>query len=655
MNLALHTLAAAAGIEIAWNDVAGNAQTVSEASLRAVLAGLGLPAGSDAQIAESQTALRDASAAAGTRLITAELNVAIPLGHPPGRFRITLESGRILEGVAAPHEAGSELPAIAEPGYHLAELGGALTTLAVAPARAYTLQDAAGGGKLWGLAVQLYALRRRAGGGIGDFAALAEFARHAAGHGADAIAISPVHAQFSANIGHYSPYAPSNRAALNALYIPLDMPGQDGGALIDWPAEGAARLQALRDEFSNFRDDAALAAFRRQAGPGLERHAVFEALAETLSRSNPAARNFRNWPVEYQDPGSAAVARFAAEQGAEIRFHAWLQFMADQALASAQKTARDSGMKIGLIADLAVGTDRSGAQVWARPDEILQGLEIGAPPDFVNREGQRWGITAFSPLGLRRGGFDGFIEMLRHALRHAGGVRIDHVMGLARLWVIPPGLTCAQGAYLSLPVDDLMRLVRLESYRHRAVILGEDLGTLPFGFDAKLGAAGIAGLRVLWFERQGTPFKPPREWTGSAVAMTTTHDLPTVAGWWQGTDIAWREKLGMAGDSAAMRQTERAALWSAFQASGATSAPMPPPQDGAAAAGAACAHLGRTACTLALLPVEDALALPEQPNLPGTLEEHPNWRRRLPSDAQTLFAREDVRVRLAALAEGREK
>jgi 4-alpha-glucanotransferase len=654
MSSRLHALAAAAGIEISWLDAGEKMQTVSDDSLRAVLGALGLRAGSDAQIRESHSALLEESASEKRPLISAACNRPIPFAGIKGRFRITLESGRIVEGIARPGKGGIRLPAIQEPGYHRAEINGTVTTIALAPASTYTLDDAGGGAKLWGLAVQLYALRRKDSGGIGDFAALADFIRNAAALGADAVAISPVHAQFSADVTRYGPYAASNRAALNVLYAPLDLPDPSDEEFIDWPQAASRRLQILRDSFEKFHDHAALAHFRQQAGPELEQHAVFEALAAKLSRNNPKACDFHNWPQAYQEPGSADVARFIGTHGREIDFHCWLQYLADRGLANAQKTARDAGMKIGLITDLAVGTDPSGSHSWTRQNEILHGLEIGAPPDLFNRAGQRWGITAFSPRGLRNNGFSAFIDMLRHALRHAGGVRIDHVMGLTRLWVIPAGLACAQGAYLRMPLADLTRLVMLESQRHRAVILGEDLGTFPPGFRRKLEAAGIAGLRVLWFERQGARFKPPQRWTRTAAAMTTTHDLPTVAGWWQETDIAWRKKLKIAGDAAATRADDRAELWAAFRRSGAATAPIPARENGAAAADAACAHLGRTACTLALLPIEDALGLPEQPNLPGTIDEHPNWRRRLPADSKTLFARPDVASRLAALSAARK-
>jgi 4-alpha-glucanotransferase len=651
----LHALAREAGVERSWRDYAGVERDVSDASLRAVLAAIGLPAESDAQCRESAEQLAQELRHDSLPLITATQHEPIRLSGAPGRYRVTLEGGGVVEGDAKAAGHGVLLPGIGECGYHRLELGAFTTTIAVAPPRAFTLDDVSGGAKIWGLTVQLYGLRRHGDGGFGDFAALAEFGRRAAGHGADAIAISPVHAQFSANVHRFSPYAPSNRAALNVLHIAHDRGAPDGGDLIDWPQAASAKLAALRATFDAGHHAEGLHRFREEAGIGLERHALFEALAAELTRGNPAAQDWRNWPAAYQAPENPAVARFALENPREIEFHAWLQWQAEQGLAAAQAAAREAGAKIGLIADLAVGTDHAGSASWSRPDEVLKGLEIGAPPDLLSREGQSWGITAFSPRGLRNSGFAAFIDMLRHAMRHAGGVRIDHVMGLARLWVVPQGLRSAEGAYLNMPVEDLLRLVALESQRARAVILGEDLGTLPHGFGEQLNHAGIAGLRVMWFERDGPHFRPPAHWTPSAVAMTTTHDLPTVTGWWEGRDIAWRERLHFQGESPAERQENREALWTAFQESGATAAPLPRAEDGAAASYVAAAHLGRAACTLALLPVEDALSLPEQPNLPGTVDEHPNWRRRLPGDAETLFGREDFAARMAVLADARKQ
>jgi len=655
----LHDLAREAGIEIQWRNVDGDVQTVSDETLCGVLAAIGLPANTPAQIGDSLHALRETSERNLPPLITADLGQPLRIPGRPGSVRFTLESGAIIEGNA--NEAGEgyvALPGVNESGYHQLEFGGAKLTLAVAPARAYTLEDAAQAGKqgskLWGLAVQLYALRRQGDGGIGDFAALQELAQTAAGHGADVLAISPVHAQFSANPNRFSPYSPSNRAVLNVLHIAEPSPG-GGGPLIDWPAASTAKLQVLRQAFQHFNDHAALDAFRQETGERVTRHALFEAIQANLVQENASALDWRNWPEAYRDPNNPAVLRFLEAHAQEVSFHAYLQYRADKELRAAQQAARDAGMRVGLVADLAVGTDHAGSQSWCYQSQVLHGLELGAPPDAVNREGQAWGITALSPHGLRDSGYNAFLEMLRHALRHAGGVRIDHIMGLARLWVIPLGMQSRQGAYLKLPADDLLRLVALESQRHKAVIIGEDLGTLPDGFQGRLERFGISGLRVMWFERTGAHFKPPSTWTRTAVAMTTTHDLPTVAGWWEGNDIAWRNRLGMAGDNAAQREADRAELWMAFRNSGATQAPIPPPEQGAVAADAACAHLGLADSTLALLPIEDALALPEQPNLPGTSDEHPNWRRRLPAPADALINRPEVAARLEALNKARAR
>jgi len=651
----LHNLARDAGIEIEWRDVNGADHTVPDDTMRAILAAIGFPAATERQIAESIHTLREETRQHSLPLITTTVNIRITLSGSPGPYRLTLENGDVIDGLAQAEAGGITLAAISEPGYHRLEIGDFTTTIAVAPHSAHTLAQVAQGEKLWGLTVQLYALRRKHDGGIGDFAALEDFSRRAAESGASAIAISPVHALFSADVNRYGPYAPSNRAALNVLHIPHDLPDAPDGQFVDWPEAAAAKLAALREAFNHHHHEREFDAFRASSEIGIQRHAIFEALASTLTQNNPAAQDWRHWPEAYRHPSNPAVARFLDDNPHEVAFHAWLQFRAEQGLARAHAAARAAGARIGLIADLAVGTDHAGSASWSRPEEVLKGLEIGAPPDLINREGQSWGITAFSPRGLRNSGFSAFIEMLRHALRHAGGVRIDHVMGLARLWVIPAGYPSAAGAYLAMPLDDLMRLVRLESHRHQAVILGEDLGTLPHGFGAKLDSSGIAGLRVMWFERNGPQFNAPAHWTQTAVAMTTTHDLPTVAGWWQGNDISVRTELNMGGDTPEDREADRAALWSAFQASGATTAPQPQPADGEAAASAAAAHLGRAACTLALLPVEDALALPDQPNLPGTTTEHPNWRRRLPGDAEALFSREDFRARLAALAQARRE
>ena len=347
------------------------------------------------------------------------------------------------------------------------------------------------------------------------------------------------------------------------------------------------------------------------------------------------------------------MGEFARERAREVEFHAWLQWRADRDLAAAQAAARNAGMAIGLIADLAVGTDSGGSHCWSRQAETLVGLTVGAPPDLLQKNGQNWGITAFSGRGLRANGFRAFIEMLRATMRHAGGIRVDHAMGLHRIWVVPEGRSAKDGAYLHMPESDLIRLLKLESVRHRSIVLGEDLGTVPKGFPDRLAEAGVDGMRVLWFEKDEERFRAPDTWTRQASAMTSTHDLPTVAGWWKGRDIAVRRELG--GDEAAehkeqeQRGRDRQVLWEAFVASGAAAGAMPSLWDAWPVVDAAVSQVGLSGCELVVVPTEDVLGLEEQPNVPGTTDEQPNWRRRLADEVGTVLSGERPQLRLRRL------
>jgi 4-alpha-glucanotransferase len=316
-------------------------------------------------------------------------------------------------------------------------------------------------------------------------------------------------------------------------------------------------------------------------------------------------------------------------------------------------------MPIGLISDLAVGADNGGSQAWSRQEEIINGLSVGAPPDAMNPRGQSWGLGAFSPHAMKAKGFHAYIEMLRAAFAHAGGVRIDHVLGLGRLWLVPDGMPSEQGAYLRYPMEDLLRLIALESWRYRSIVIGEDLGTVPEGFDQQLAQAGLLGIRVLLFQRDGARFFKPAEWPAQAIATTGTHDLPTIAGWWQGRDIDWRAKFdlletGQTEDTARdARARERATLWQALTETGFAHGEMPAPAAEVAPLDAAIEFIAATPAPLAMLPIEDALGLPEQPNLPGTIDQHPNWRRRMPQPVDTLLTGTEVSRRLALLNRSR--
>ncbi len=556
----------------------------------------------------------------------------------------------------------------------------------------FSVGDAVADRLLWGLAVQAYALRSDGDCGIGDMAGVAALARKAAARKADALALSPLHALFAADPNCYGPYAPSSRLFYNPLYAdPRALFGEarvhkavaDAGVeaagaalsarpLIDWPASAAAKMSILRFLFADFSATdlatdlatnlatgatslaADFSAFCAAAGSALQDHARFEALHATRGLANATARNWRNWPAPWRNPHSDEVAGFAREHRQEILFHCFLQWIADRSFAAAQQAAKQAGMRIGLMADLAVGMSGAGSHAWTSQDDILGDLEIGAPPDLYNSKGQNWGLTTFSPRALLRGGFAPFIATLRACLRHSGGLRIDHAMGLMRLWLIPRGADPQHGAYLSYPLGDLLRLIALESHRHGAVVVGEDLGTVPAGFRARLAKAGIYGMRVLWFERRRGRFIAPQDWPATAVAMTSTHDLPTVAGWWRGSDLETRRQFDLLGDpagEATARDHDRQRLWRSLQRAGAACGEMPPSGETAPVADAAVDFIGRTPSPLALLPLEDALGLEPQPNLPGTIDQHPNWRRRYPGRASELLDPPQVRQRLARLAE----
>lgn len=672
-DAALRELAEVAGVATRWRDVHGEIHAVAAETLRAVLAALGLPSG----VAEARELLAEA-AAQPPPLLTMQAGpdgLALPGAQPGHRFQLTLEEGGTSEGRLETGLGGeARLPAQHRPGYHRLTLDAGELTIAVSPGRCPSLSDLGAarhhGAAPWGLAVQIASLRRAGDGGIGDFGAVAEFARSAARHGAAALAVSPAHALFAADPARYGPYAPSTRLMLNTLLadpsaalgtLPDSPPGDDS-PLIDWPEAARRKQQRLRSLFAAAADHPEFVAFRNEAGPSLEQHARFEALHAHFYGADPARWHWRHWPDGFRSPAGAGVAQFAREQPGEVAFHAFCQWIADASRAAAQKAARDAGMPIGLIADLAVGTDGGGSHAWSRQAEIVTGLTVGAPPDVFSPLGQDWGLTAFSPLAMAAGGFAAFLEMLRAGLRHAGGIRVDHAMGLQRLWVVPEGAGPAEGAYLHYPVEDLVRLLALEAQRHHGLVIGEDLGTLPEGFHDRMANAGVLGMRVMWFEQaQDGAFRPPHAWSRDAVAMTTTHDLPTVRGWWEGRDIAWRERLGLFPDGDVARQEQerrardRAGLWHAMRDSGAAEGEAPPPGDASPLVEAAPAHLGAAACALAILPVEDVLGEAEQPNLPGTIDEHPNWRRRLPGDAATLLDAPAAERRLAALAAARRR
>jgi 4-alpha-glucanotransferase len=675
---AVRELAREAGIANEWTDIADKPHRASIETLRSILLALELPCATKADIAASRARLREQAGRSRT-FFTATAESAAPLpGLADGTAaELVLESGERQPVVLSTQGDLALMPPVEMPGYHRLRAGEREITLAVAPSRCVTLEDIASGERMYGLGVQLYALRRSGDEGFGDTSALREFVTAAAHQGCDAIALSPTHSLFGADSTHYGPYSPSNRLFLNPLYAdPATVLGKarvarlaaDGkarppsGALIDWPKAAATKYALLRRLWEDFADDELRSgdgcapdflAFVREGGERLREHALFEASHRHWLAQPEAKWSWRDWPAEWRGPAAPSAANFAAANPREIQFQMFLQWLAARSFAAVQKDARQQGMRIGLISDVAVGMNPGGSHAWSRPQDLLPGLSIGAPPDLFNTRGQDWGLTAFSPQALLATGFEPFIATLRAAMRAAGGVRIDHVMGLTRLWLVPRGASPADGAYLSYPLDDLLRLIALESDRQRAIVIGEDLGTVPPEFRGRMTGAGIAGMDVLWFQRDGRRFLPPAKWRRDAVAMTSTHDLPTVSGWWSGADIATRAKLGLAEEARERKERaqDRKALWASFRKADVATSNGPLPPEPTQAVDAAIAFTARSPAPLALIPIEDILGLAEQTNLPGTIDEHPNWRRRLDGPSAKLLDRPQARARLKTLRE----
>ncbi|MDP3410611.1 4-alpha-glucanotransferase [Bosea sp. (in: a-proteobacteria)] len=679
----LRQLAVKAGVAPHWTDQTGEDRAVSPESLRSILLALGLPADTDANLRNSLSLMESGvNAAASSRFTTARVGqkVGLPLASPGGTaVEITLESGahRIVTSEEG-YDGALTLPAFDEPGYHTVRTSEGDFTVATAPERCITFADLNGEAAGFGLTAQIYSLRTQDDGGIGNFAGVSALGRAAAARGADALAISPVHALYGAEPGHFSPYSPSTRLFYNPLHadpaailpeaLLRDVIAQAGlgeamarlSALpqVDWLAATPLRQTLLRGLFDALRQpgvaEPARLDFERalaEASPLLRSHAIFEVLHAAQLQQNPGAWSWRDWEAPYRDPDSPEVAAFAEEHAEAIAHQIFLQWLTARSYGESQRVCREAGMKVGLIADLAIGMDGSGSHAWSRQHEVLGGLSVGAPPDYYSAEGQSWGLTTFSPRGLAASGFAPFIETLRASLRYVGGIRIDHVMGMSRLWLVPEGASALEGAYVTFPSETLFRLVALESWRHKAIVIGEDLGTLPDGFRDYLRDQGVAGLRVLRFEKSDHGYIPPQHWHADAAALTTTHDLIPTAGWWAGADL---EPTHDGVDHQGIRAWDRGVLWGAFEQAGLVAGERPAPDDTAPVVDAAIRYIAQTPCTLKLLPIEDALGIQTQPNVPGTTTEKPNWRHRLDGDAPALLDDAVVERRLAYLGAPRE-
>ncbi|HZD00649.1 MAG TPA: 4-alpha-glucanotransferase, partial [Actinomycetes bacterium] len=562
---------------------------------------------------------------------------------------LLLESG---EQRPAPARLPGDLPL----GRHRLVHAHGETRLVVAPDRCHLPGWLAQGGRARGWAAQLYGLRSRRSWGIGDLGDLAMLAGGSrARPGPGFVLLNPLHA---APATCDSPYYPSSRLFRNPLYLAVEevpestaLQGAErerlaalaaagraltGASLLDRVAAWRCKDEALRACWRALpRQPGRLAAFEawRAATPDLEAFATFCALRERYPG------DWRAWPAGLRQPASPELAHWRAAHTHEVGHHAYLQWLLDEQLAAAASRAA-GGQRLGIVNDLAVGFDPTGFDAWWAQDELAPGVTVGAPPDALGPDGQDWAVPAFVPSRLAAHGYDSFARTLRAGMAHAGGLRLDHVMGLFRLFWIPQGAAPVEGTYVRYPADDLLGVLALESQRAAALVIGEDLGTVEPGVRERLAAERVLSYRLMWFEREATgQRRRAARYPRLALAAVTTHDLPTAAGWLSGDDLRHLAQIGLvpAGRLAAeaKRQArEREELCRLLEAEGVLA---PGGRSVAAVVAALCAFLARTPSMLLAETLEDAVLARQRPNVPGTTTERPNWRLPLPVLLEDLW------------------
>ena len=745
---ALDSLCRQVGIATTYEDDEGRQRRADDATRRALLRALGIPAGDAGTEQRSIDELTDRAwrrrlppvlvHRQGDPAPTLELTLPAGLDSPLLRFVMTEESGEradtALDLGALPVEGRREIdgetwllrrisvPPPGRTGYHRLGLLGAdnadpaaapmaETTVIVAPRRCWQPGNPAGEpmSRGWGLATQLHAVRSGHNWGIGDFTDLTRLVEIAAAAGAGMLALSPLHALFLTQPERCDPYAPSSRRYLNPLYIDVEalpelaqsealrarIDGDDFQAmlralrtepLVDYAGVARAKLDILTRLFRELREShpaggeaqdggsgAApaqdLRGFRDAHGADLERFALYQALAEHFAGadngggsgtgSHPAG--FEAWPAEYRDADGAAARAFAREHAERVEFFIWLQWLARRQLDAVAERCAALGMRHGLCLDLAVGAAPDGADRWAAPARYVAGAHAGAPPDDFSPKGQSWHVLAWHPERLREAAYAPFAAELRASMRAAGALRIDHVMGLMRLFLVPEGTDPRAATYVAYPFADLLGVLALESVRNRCMIIGEDLGTVPYAVRTALPDWGILSTRVLYFERDADGgFLPPADMEPNALVTADTHDLPPMAGFWTGVDLEHRRELALFPTEQdyerrlLQRSHDRTRLLLALDREGLlpddtgadpVSVPELTPEHRAAIQ----VYLARSPSRELMIQTADLLGETEQTNLPGSGDAHPNWRRRQPLELEFWLEQPGVARLLAAV------
>ncbi|MEM6889599.1 MAG: 4-alpha-glucanotransferase [Pseudomonadota bacterium] len=635
-------LAARAGLHASFRDMNRIERTITSETRRVLLEANGLPALTLGDVRESLARL-DAEASA--RFVPDD--VIIQAGRP---FELTMAGGSdwtvqdedSLSVLAEGRSAGLvSLPPL-DVGVYLLQISKGprkqTATLLSAPARAPSVAAIAGAEKQWGVVAALYGLQTAGAFGLADFRDLGDLAGDLGKQGAAFLGINPVHALGWMNDDTISPYSPTHRGFLTADHIAIDpkkdpeRPSAPPGSLLDYAAHRARHRPALVSAFAAFEAEvnpeanAAFDAFVSRGGDALQDFARFEAW------SMVHGADVASWPANLRDRATAATV----DPPPKMRFHLWLQWLADQQLRAAQTSARSGGMALGLYLDLAVGARLGGAEHWANAAARADGVSVGAPPDDLSPAGQNWGLTAYAPRKLIQTRYRALRQILRASMQHCGILRIDHVLGLNRSFWLP--LDGTPGGYISQPFESLLALVAIEAHLSGTVIVGEDLGLVPSGFRSSMAQTGLYGYTVLQFERtEDGGFRRPEDLRPQTLACFGTHDTPTLRGYWEGHDIDWWHKLGWIKEEDVPKARSRRSQ-ETRDLLVATGTPREISQTADDVRQNIHSALATGPTALSAVQLDDILGLREAQNLPGTVDEHPNWRRVCPASRAELAA-----------------
>lgn len=718
---ALKQVAEMANIADSYISAWGEEASVSDDTIRRLLASMGYEVSRDEALLKSaekkhkKEVLDSVLVVSDGEAIEVPLYLGVSARESEFNWRLETEQGDIFEGYLQSQIVRDEraeggplvfaLPSDLPWGYHTLLITRKRRktpysmTLIITPKACYKQPELEKGKKLWGPSIQLYTLRTQHNWGMGDFGDLKQLVADIASRGGDFVGLNPIHSLFPANPEGASPYSPSSRRWLNILYIDVSSVPEFALSAQAQQQVGSQefqqRLQKVREThwvnysevanlkmsvlpllFAEFKtrhldkqtDRAqAFLNFVEQGGESLLHQAAFDALHVDLHSQDDTVWGWPVFPEKYRHFDNVAVQKYIEEHQDQVHLYMYLQWIADTQISEVQSLADEKGMTVGLYRDLAVGVSDAGAETWADKDNLVQDACIGAPPDVLGPLGQNWGLPPLNPQVLQATAYDAYIKLLRANMKHCGALRIDHVLGLLRLWWIPKGENATQGAYVYYPVKDMLAILALESHRHHCSVIGEDLGTVPDEIVELLRDAGVHSYKVFFFEtsKDDGGFISPKHYAEQSMAALCTHDMPTLRGFWHCDDLKMGREIGLYPDEEQLEglfadrlKCKQGILdsvaWHGYLPEGVGRDAQLVPMDSYLSE-ALQLHVAAGSSALLSVQLEDWLEMDKPVNIPGTVNEYPNWRRKLSMNLDELFAREDVNRIAAKLTETRAK